>query len=99
MEVEMGVLSWVAVGVIAGMLVAALHRTPIPGGYRVMVALGALGGVIGGLVAVLADVGSVGSLFEPGVIGVAAAGGVLLPALYSVFTGDVRFERQHMGRT
>ena len=99
MEVEMGVLSWVAVGVIAGMLVTALHRTPVPGGYPVMIGLGALGGVIGGSVAVTQDVGSIGSLLEPGVLGAAAGGAVLLLALYSIFTGDLRFERQRTGRT
>jgi uncharacterized membrane protein YeaQ/YmgE (transglycosylase-associated protein family) len=99
MEVEMGVLSWLAVGLIAGVLVTALHRTSVPGGYPVMIGLGAIGGVIGGVVAVTQDVGSVGSLFEPGGLGAAAAGALLLLALYSIFTGDVRFERQRTGRT
>jgi hypothetical protein len=45
------------------------------------------------------DVGSVGSLFEPAGLGAAAVGALLLLALYSIFTGDVRFERQRTGRT
>ena len=82
----MGVLSWIIVGLIAGVLGKAIMPGRDPGGFFVTILIGMLGALVGGfVVGVLGGTGTTG--FNIWSILVATLGAVILLALYRVVVG------------
>ena len=82
----MGILSWIIVGLIAGVLGKAIMPGRDPGGFFVTILIGMLGALVGGfVVGVLGGTGTTG--FNIWSILVATLGAVILLALYRVVVG------------
>lgn len=79
----MGLISWVVVGAIAGLLARRIVPGPDPGRFVVTVILGMAGASVGGfLVSILGGVGATG--FNAWSIFVATLGAVLLLYVYGL---------------
>ena len=85
----MGIISWIVVGLIAGLLAKLIVPGDDPGGLIVTTLIGMVGAVVGGLVVgVLGGVGATG--FNVWSILVATLGAIILLGIYRVFAGDRR---------
>ena len=89
---EIGIISWIVVGLIAGILGKLIMPGRDPGGFLLTVVVGMVGAIVGGLlVNLLGGVGVTG--FNIWSILVATLGSVVLLALYRLFAGDRRGSR------
>jgi uncharacterized membrane protein YeaQ/YmgE (transglycosylase-associated protein family) len=79
----MGILGWIIMGLIAGVIAKALHRGDQPGGLLGTLTVGVLGAMLGGLIASAVGIGGIGSFFSVGTWIIAIAGALLLLAIYS----------------
>ncbi|MEM9174783.1 MAG: GlsB/YeaQ/YmgE family stress response membrane protein [Myxococcota bacterium] len=77
----MGILSWILLGLIAGVLAKWLMPGDDPGGLFVTIGLGIAGSFVGGFLASLIGFGTTGD-FSFGTIAVATAGAFLLLFVY-----------------
>ena len=75
---EYGILGWIIVGLIAGILAKWIMPGDDPGGIIVTILIGIAGGLIGGFVASRMGIGG-------GNILIATAGAILLLVLYRLF--------------
>ena len=91
-KLEIGIISWIVVGLIAGILGKLIMPGRDPGGFLLTVVIGMVGAIVGGLlVNLLGGVGVTG--FNIWSILVATLGSVVLLALYRLFAGDRRGSR------
>jgi uncharacterized membrane protein YeaQ/YmgE (transglycosylase-associated protein family) len=80
----MGLLSWILVGLLAGLLAKWIMPGPDPGGILVTILVGMAGASVGGfIVSILGGIGATG--FNVWSILVATLGAVILLALYRLF--------------
>ena len=85
----MGILSWIVVGFIAGLLAKLVLPGEDPGGLIVTTLVGMAGALVGGfLLGVLGGAGATG--FNVWSILVATLGAVVLLAVYRLFAGSRR---------
>jgi len=85
----MGVISWIVVGLIAGLLAKLLMPGDDPGGLIITTILGMAGALVGGfLVGLLGGVGITG--FNIWSVLVATLGAVILLAVYRALLGGRR---------
>ncbi|MCR9093238.1 MAG: GlsB/YeaQ/YmgE family stress response membrane protein [bacterium] len=77
----MGILSWLLLGLIAGVLAKWLMPGDDPGGLFITIGLGIAGSFVGGFLASLIGLGTTGG-FSLGTIAVATAGAFLLLFIY-----------------
>jgi uncharacterized membrane protein YeaQ/YmgE (transglycosylase-associated protein family) len=92
-KMEIGIISWIVVGLIAGILGKLIMPGRDPGGFLLTVVIGMVGAIVGGLlVNLLGGVGVTG--FNIWSILVATLGAVVLLALYRLFAGDRRGSRR-----
>jgi len=85
----MGILSWVVVGLIAGLLAKLILPGDNPGGLIVTTVIGMVGAIVGGFViGILGGAGATG--FNVWSILVATLGAVILLFVYRLFTGGRR---------
>jgi uncharacterized membrane protein YeaQ/YmgE (transglycosylase-associated protein family) len=85
----MGILSWIVVGLIAGLLAKLILPGDNPGGLIVTTVIGMVGAVVGGFViGILGGAGATG--FNVWSILVATLGAVILLFVYRLFTGGRR---------
>jgi uncharacterized membrane protein YeaQ/YmgE (transglycosylase-associated protein family) len=85
----MGILSWIVVGLIAGLLAKLILPGDNPGGLIVTTVIGMVGAVVGGIViGILGGAGATG--FNVWSILVATLGAVILLFVYRLFTGGRR---------
>ena len=85
----MGILSWIVVGFIAGLLAKLVLPGEDPGGLIVTTLVGMAGALVGGfLIGVLGGAGATG--FNVWSILVATLGAVVLLAVYRLFAGSRR---------
>ncbi|QIN77769.1 GlsB/YeaQ/YmgE family stress response membrane protein [Rubrobacter marinus] len=82
----MGILAWIVVGLVAGILAKIAMPGPDPGGIILTVVIGIAGAVVGGLIvnAILGRPGVTG--FDLPTVLVATLGAVLLLAVYRFVT-------------
>lgn len=84
--VGMGIVSWILVGIIAGILAKILLPGRDPGGFLLTPLIGMAGAVVGGFVfRILGGVGATG--FNPWSILVATVGAMILLFVYRLFAG------------
>jgi uncharacterized membrane protein YeaQ/YmgE (transglycosylase-associated protein family) len=85
----MGILSWIVVGLIAGLLAKLVLPGDDPGGLIVTTLIGMAGALVGGfLIGVLGGAGATG--FNIWSVLVATLGAVILLAVYRLFAGSRR---------
>jgi uncharacterized membrane protein YeaQ/YmgE (transglycosylase-associated protein family) len=73
----MGLLSWIILGLIVGLLAKWIMPGPDPGGLIVTILLGVAGAFVGGFVATFLGLGTV-SGFNLGSVAIATGGALLL---------------------
>lgn len=73
----MGILSWIVLGLIVGILAKWIMPGPDPGGIVVTILIGIAGAFVGGFLGSLLGLGSV-SGFNPGSLALATVGALLL---------------------
>ncbi|MGI9048805.1 MAG: GlsB/YeaQ/YmgE family stress response membrane protein [Rubrobacteraceae bacterium] len=85
----MGIISWIIVGLIAGLLAKLIMPGDDPGGFIVTTLIGMAGAVVGGfIVSIIGGAGATG--FNIWSILVATLGAIILLAIYRLFTGGTR---------
>ncbi|AOT57312.1 MULTISPECIES: GlsB/YeaQ/YmgE family stress response membrane protein [Streptomyces] len=90
----MGIIAWILIGLLAGMIAKALMPGRDPGGIIITMLIGIAGGLLGGwLGKVLFGVDSIDGFFDLSTWIAAIAGSVILLALYRLFTGSNRSSR------
>lgn len=88
----MGIVSWIVVGLIAGLLAKLVLPGRDPGGFIVTTLIGMAGAVVGGfIIGIIGGAGTTG--FNIWSILVATLGAVILLAIYRLFTGGRRTRR------
>ena len=86
---EIGIVSWIAVGLIAGILGKLIMPGRDPGGLLLTIVIGMMGALVGGLlVQLLGGTGLTG--FSLWSILVATLGAIILLAIYRLFAGSRR---------
>ena len=83
----MGILSWILLGLIAGVLAKWLMPGDDPGGLFITIGLGIAGSFVGGFLASLLGLGTAGG-FSLGSIAVATGGAFLLLFLHRKMTAS-----------
>jgi uncharacterized membrane protein YeaQ/YmgE (transglycosylase-associated protein family) len=73
----MGVLSWIVLGLVVGMLAKWIMPGPDPGGMMITVLLGVAGAFVGGFIGSTLGLGSVTG-FDFGSLALATGGAILL---------------------
>ncbi|URM92450.1 GlsB/YeaQ/YmgE family stress response membrane protein [Streptomyces sp. MRC013] len=90
----MGIIAWILIGLLAGMIAKALMPGRDPGGAIITMLIGIAGGLLGGwLGKVLFGVDSIDGFFDLSTWVAAIIGSVILLALYRLFTGAGRTRR------
>ena len=86
---EIGVISWIVVGLIAGILAKLIMPGRGPGGFLITIVIGMVGALVGGFVVqLLGGTGLTG--FSIWSILVATIGAIILLALYRLLAGQRR---------
>ena len=80
----MGILSWIVMGLIVGLLAKFIMPGKDPGGIIITILLGIGGGLLGGYIGTLLGLGTVKG-FDLRSILIATGGSVIILALYRVF--------------
>jgi uncharacterized membrane protein YeaQ/YmgE (transglycosylase-associated protein family) len=83
----MGIVAWILLGLLAGMIARAIFPGDDPGGVIVTILVGMAGAVVGGLIADWVGFEGLGSFFEVRTWILAIGGSLLLLALYRMATG------------
>jgi uncharacterized membrane protein YeaQ/YmgE (transglycosylase-associated protein family) len=83
----MGILSWIIIGLIAGVLAKVIMPGRDPGGIIVTILIGIVGAIIGGMIVGLFIPGDLISGINITTIIVATLGAILLLAIYRWFVG------------
>ncbi|MEW2166443.1 GlsB/YeaQ/YmgE family stress response membrane protein [Streptomyces sp. NPDC007084] len=87
----MGIIAWILIGLLAGIIAKALMPGKDPGGIIITMLIGIAGGLLGGwLGKVLFDVDSIDGFFDLSTWIAAIVGSLILLALYRVITGNRR---------
>jgi uncharacterized membrane protein YeaQ/YmgE (transglycosylase-associated protein family) len=89
----MGIIAWIVIGLLAGVIAKALMPGKDPGGIIITMLIGIAGGLLGGFLGtVIFGVDSIDGFFDLSTWIAAIIGSVILLALYRVFAG-----RSHRG--
>ena len=83
----MGILGWIVVGLIAGLVAKAIVPGEAPGGIILTILLGIGGALLGGFLAVTLGFGSGVQAFDLRTIVIAVLGAVLILVVYGMFSG------------
>jgi uncharacterized membrane protein YeaQ/YmgE (transglycosylase-associated protein family) len=80
----MGIVTWIVLGLVAGLLARFIGPAKIPGGLVVTALLGIAGALLGGFIATQLGFGSV-SGFDLRSVAIAVGGAVLLLFIFRMF--------------
>ena len=87
----MGIIGWIVLGPLAGVIAKAILPGDDPGGIIVTIIIGIVGAILGGFLAqVLFDVDSMDEFFDISTWLTAIIGAVILLVLYRLVTGRRR---------
>ncbi|KIF04637.1 membrane protein [Streptomyces sp. RSD-27] len=91
----MGIIAWILIGLLAGLIAKALMPGKDPGGIIITTLIGIAGGLLGGwLGKVLFGVDSIDGFFDLSTWVAAIVGSVILLALYRLLTAN-RHSHRH----
>jgi len=82
----MGILAWIVLGLIAGVLGKLIMPGDDPGGIIVTIIIGIVGGIVGGFIGGLLGLGGINGI-NLGSIILAVIGSVILLAIYRAVAG------------
>jgi uncharacterized membrane protein YeaQ/YmgE (transglycosylase-associated protein family) len=83
----MGIIGWIVLGLVAGLIAKAIMPGDDPGGIIVTTLIGIVGALVGGFIASALNVGDLDEFFDIGTWLIAIAGSLLLLALYRLVAG------------
>ena len=83
----MGIIGWIVLGLIAGLIAKAIMPGDDPGGLIVTTLIGIVGAIVGGFIASALNIGDLDEFFDIGTWLIAIAGSLLLLALYRAIAG------------
>ncbi|WP_093797316.1 GlsB/YeaQ/YmgE family stress response membrane protein [Streptomyces sp. Wb2n-11] len=84
----MGIIAWIVIGLLAGLIAKALLPGKDPGGFIITMLIGIAGGLLGGwLGKVIFGVDSIDGFFELSTWIAAIVGSLILLVLYRLVTG------------
>ena len=86
----MGIIGWIAVGLLAGLVAKAIVPGHAPGGILVTILLGIGGALLGGFIAVSLGFSPDARTFDLRTILIAIAGAVLILVVYGAVSGRGR---------
>ncbi|HWU08679.1 MAG TPA: GlsB/YeaQ/YmgE family stress response membrane protein [Streptomyces sp.] len=85
----MGIIAWIIIGLLAGVIAKALLPGKDPGGIIITMLIGIAGGLLGGwLGKVIFEVDSIDGFFDLSTWIAAVVGSLILLVLYRVITGS-----------
>ncbi len=84
----MGIIGWIALGLIAGSIAKLMMPGDDPGGIIVTTLIGIVGALVGGLIASALDIGHLDEFFDLGTWLIAIAGSLLLLGIYRMLGDD-----------
>jgi uncharacterized membrane protein YeaQ/YmgE (transglycosylase-associated protein family) len=90
----MGIIGWIVLGLVAGLIAKAIMPGDDPGGLIITTLIGIVGAIVGGFIASALNIGDLDEFFDIGTWLIAIAGSLLLLALYRAVAG-----RGSTGRT
>lgn len=85
----MGIITWIIVGAIAGVIAKWIMPGEDPGGFIITILLGIAGALVGGFIASALGFGAVDGFSIGGII-IAILGAILLLLIYRMVTGNKR---------
>jgi uncharacterized membrane protein YeaQ/YmgE (transglycosylase-associated protein family) len=91
----MGIIGWIALGLIAGAIAKAIMPGDDPGGIIVTMLIGIVGAILGGFIASALNIGELDEFFDIGTWVIAILGALLLLGIYRLVAGN----RAGPGRT
>lgn len=83
----MGIIGWIVLGLLAGVIAKLIMPGDDPGGIIVTTLIGIAGAIVGGLIASALDIGDLDEFFDIGTWLIAIAGSLLLLAIYRMIVG------------
>jgi len=83
----MGIIAWIVIGLLAGVLAKAAMPGNDPGGIIVTILLGIVGAFVGGYLAVMTGIGHGVDNFDLGSIVTAAIGAIVVLVIYRAVAG------------
>ena len=83
----MGIIGWILLGLVAGVIAKAIMPGDDPGGILGTIVIGILGAILGGFIASALNVGDLDSFFDIGTWLIAIGGALLLLFLYRAVVG------------
>ncbi len=87
----MGIIAWIILGLLAGMIAKAILPGDDPGGFIVTAIIGVAGALLGGFLAkVLFDAKPLDNFFDLSTWITAIAGSIILLVIYRVIVGNDR---------
>lgn len=86
----MGIIGWIVVGLLAGLVAKAIVPGHAPGGIIMTILLGIGGALLGGFLAVMLGFGPDAQTFDARTILIAIAGAVVILVVYGAVSGRGR---------
>jgi uncharacterized membrane protein YeaQ/YmgE (transglycosylase-associated protein family) len=86
----MGIIAWIILGLVAGLIAKAILKGPNPGGLIVTTLLGVAGALLGGFLARALDIGDIGEFWDLETWLIAIGGSVLVLVIWRALTGGKR---------
>jgi uncharacterized membrane protein YeaQ/YmgE (transglycosylase-associated protein family) len=86
----MGIIAWIILGFVAGLIAKAVLKGPAPGGLIVTTLLGIAGALLGGFIARALDLGDIGDFWDLETWVIAIAGSILVLFAWRALTGGRR---------
>ena len=83
----MGIIGWIVLGLVAGLIAKAIMPGDDPGGIIVTMLIGIVGALVGGFIASALGIGDLDEFFDVSTWLVAIGGSLLLLALYRAVAG------------
>jgi uncharacterized membrane protein YeaQ/YmgE (transglycosylase-associated protein family) len=86
----MGIIAWIILGLVAGIIAKAILKGPDPGGLIVTTLLGVAGALVGGFIARALDLGDIEDFWDLETWLIAIGGSILVLLAWRLIVGDGR---------
>jgi uncharacterized membrane protein YeaQ/YmgE (transglycosylase-associated protein family) len=86
----MGIIAWIVLGLLAGVIAKAILPGPDPGGLIVTTLVGVAGALLGGFIARALDLGDIRHFWDLETWLIAIAGSILVLLIWRAVTGGRR---------
>jgi uncharacterized membrane protein YeaQ/YmgE (transglycosylase-associated protein family) len=83
----MGIIAWIILGLVAGMIAKAILKGPDPGGLIVTTLLGVAGALVGGFIARALDLGDIEDFWDLETWLIAIGGSILVLLAWRLLAG------------